>query len=65
MNSATEKPTRRASALTVLCVRPRSRIRNTMAEARLAMISTKAITMTIFKTALRQQRKLRIVGWLG
>jgi len=33
-----------------------------MAEARLAMISTKAITMTIFKTALRQQQKLRIVG---
>ncbi len=64
MKSATENPTRNANARTVLWVRPLSRIRNTMADPRLAMISTNAITMMIFKSGLRQ-KKPRIVGVEG
>jgi len=40
--------TRRLSDRTTLRVRPRSRIRNTIAEARLPMMRTKATTMTHF-----------------
>ena len=49
-NSATESATRTPKALSMLRVRPRSRIRKNAAEPRLAMISTNAIRMTHFTT---------------
>jgi len=48
-NSRTDRPILRASARTTLRVWPRSRIRNTMAEARLPMMSRNAMTRTHFK----------------
>ena len=47
-NSATESPTRTLNALSMLRVRPRSRIRKNAAELRLAMIRMNAIRMTHF-----------------
>jgi hypothetical protein len=48
MKSATENPTRKASALTVRLVEPLSRIRKNNAEARLPMIRMKAMATIIF-----------------
>ena len=45
-NNVIEKPTRRASAMTVRSLRPLSLIMKTRADTRLAMISTNATTTT-------------------
>ena len=54
MNSAMDSPTRRPSARAMFFVRPRSRIRKTMAEPRLATIARNAsaiIQFTVFERA--------------
>jgi hypothetical protein len=51
-NSAIENPTRRLSAHTTLRLRPRSRTKNTRAEARLPRISVNATMTKIFIRAL-------------
>jgi len=60
-NSRTDRPILRASARTTLRVWPRSRIRNTMADARLPTMSRNAMTRTHFKmhSSERAARRMR------